>query len=156
MEYKSHYIFLLKYNIWANSNIANILKENKITKGKEVEYFSHIVNAEMIWLGRIKKISDFLCEPFIVRSLEECIALTKSNNKDWIGYINTLQEDEFNNLIEYKNLKGENCVSKIWEITSHMLNHSTYHRAQIALTLRNSGITPANTDLIGFTRIYNS
>lgn len=153
MEYKLHFNFLLKYDNWANNNVLIAIKENNLISGKPIELFSHINNAEIIWLGRIKKISSFVCDPFVLRSLEECIDLIKKNYFDWKDYIESLEDKNFNNLIEYKNLKGEDCISKIWEIISHTINHSTYHRAQIASSIRSMNITPPVTDLIGFARL---
>lgn len=153
MDYKSHFSFLLNYNLWANNNVANTLLENKLDTGKPIELFSHIINAEIIWLGRIKNISDFRCKPFEVRNINEFNKLFKSINEEWIEFVLSLQENDFNNLIKYRNLKGEDCISKIWEIATHMINHSTYHRAQIASAVRSMNIQPAVTDLIGYARL---
>ena len=35
----------------------------------------------------------------------------------------------------------------------HLVNHSSYHRAQIALLLRQKGYEPINTDFITYDRV---
>jgi uncharacterized damage-inducible protein DinB len=35
----------------------------------------------------------------------------------------------------------------------HLVNHSTYHRAQIAILLRQQGFEPVNTDFITYDRV---
>jgi uncharacterized damage-inducible protein DinB len=35
----------------------------------------------------------------------------------------------------------------------HLVNHSTYHRAQIATLLRQGGLEPVNTDFITYDRV---
>ena len=35
----------------------------------------------------------------------------------------------------------------------HLVNHSSYHRAQIAMLLRQKGMEPINTDFITYDRV---
>jgi uncharacterized damage-inducible protein DinB len=35
----------------------------------------------------------------------------------------------------------------------HLVNHSSYHRAQIAMLLRQKGFEPINTDFITYDRV---
>jgi|WetSurMetagenome_2_1015567.scaffolds.fasta_scaffold188122_3 uncharacterized damage-inducible protein DinB len=151
MDYKSHFNFLLKYEYWANNKIAETIQENNLVTGKPIELYSHIINAEIILLARIKKTKHL--DPFEVRSIEENNGLSKSINSEWDEFINSLQKNDFNNLVEYNNIKGEHIVAKIWEVFLHMINHSTYHRGQIASSLRNMDITPPTTDLMSYARL---
>ena len=50
------------------------------------------------------------------------------------------------------NSKGETFSNKIKDILFHIINHSTYHRAQIATDLKQNGIEPINTDYIFYKR----
>ena len=50
--------------------------------------------------------------------------------------------------VEYRNSKGESWSSSVEDILAHVLLHSAYHRGQIALQMRSSGIAPAYTDFI--------
>jgi uncharacterized damage-inducible protein DinB len=49
---------------------------------------------------------------------------------------------------EYTNSKGERFTSPVGDILMHVVNHSTYHRGQIAADMRASGMEPAYTDFI--------
>lgn len=149
--YKKYFLDLLKYDLWANKNLAGFLKENSITEGKELELFSHIFNAEIIWLKRVRGEKDFPGHMKIHTS-EECDVLMNNAINDWVDFINSTKEEQFFNIIEYKNIKGEQWKSTVWEILTHMINHSTYHRAQIALLLRQKGMKPPATDYIGYSR----
>ena len=40
-----------------------------------------------------------------------------------------------------------------WMIMIHLVNHSSYHRAQIAMLLRQNGFEPVNTDFITYDRV---
>jgi uncharacterized damage-inducible protein DinB len=151
MDYKSHFKFLLGYEYWANEILAGAIKENNLISGKPIALFSHIINAEVIILRRIQKAK--YSDPFEVRSLEENNKLSKSIYSEWNTFINSLQESEFNNISEYTNIKGEHIVAKTWEMFLHMINHSTYHRGQIASSIRNMDITPPATDFMSFAQL---
>ncbi|MFA5404047.1 MAG: DinB family protein [Ignavibacteria bacterium] len=151
MEYKLHFTFLLNYDYWANERIIESVKENNISTGKPIALLSHIINAEILTIARIKKTK--YIDPFEVRSIENNMELSKSINSEWLEFINSLRENEFNNLIEYDNIKGEHITAKIWEMFLHMINHSTYHRGQIATSLRIMNITPPASDLMNFSML---
>lgn len=55
-------------------------------------------------------------------------------------------------IIEYKNSTGKTFQNSRYDILIHVLNHGTYHRAQIATELRGHGIEPINTDYITYMR----
>jgi len=56
-----------------------------------------------------------------------------------------------NRILEYE---GEKLANNIKDIVVHVINHSTYHRAQIALLVRQSGGEPAKTDYIVYQREF--
>jgi uncharacterized damage-inducible protein DinB len=71
------------------------------------------------------------------------------------NYIKSLQLVEVLDMeawITYKNSSGAKLSDKTKDILFHIINHSTYHRAQIALLLREQGIDPINTDYIFYKR----
>ena len=57
-------------------------------------------------------------------------------------------EASLDDQVEYRNSKGELWRSRVEDILTHVLFHSTYHRGQIALLMRASGMEPAYTDFI--------
>jgi uncharacterized damage-inducible protein DinB len=152
MNYKTHFLNLLRYDIWANSKVVHFFKKNNISDGKPVELISHIMNAEIRWLERIKKSTE-IPEPFMLRSIEEIPGLIESVNSQWVEFINSMEENDFNNLVDYRNNKGELWQTSIGDIITHIINHSTYHRAQIASLMRQMDIKPPATDYILYTRM---
>lgn len=48
----------------------------------------------------------------------------------------------------------EQSSPKIKDIMFHIVNHSTYHRAQIATELKDHGIEPLKTDYILYKRAH--
>jgi uncharacterized damage-inducible protein DinB len=53
----------------------------------------------------------------------------------------------------YKNYVGEDYTNNVEMIMIHLVNHSSYHRAQIAMLLRQKGFEPINTDFITYDRV---
>lgn len=55
----------------------------------------------------------------------------------------TLAED-----VRYTTADGTSYATPLGEFFLHMVNHSTYHRGQLAAFLRNAGVKPPSTDLV--------
>jgi uncharacterized damage-inducible protein DinB len=67
--------------------------------------------------------------------------------------VTTLPDENFENGIDYTNIKGAPFSNKIMHIIAHVMNHSSYHRGQIITMLRGAGYTnPGSTDLIVYFR----
>lgn len=54
--------------------------------------------------------------------------------------------------ISYKNSRGERFENSVRDILFHVINHSTYHRGQIATDCKLHGMTPLATDYIFYKR----
>lgn len=50
--------------------------------------------------------------------------------------------------IDYRNVKGEAFRASLADLITHVVNHSTYHRGQVATLLRQLGGTLVATDFI--------
>jgi len=55
-------------------------------------------------------------------------------------------------VIKYRNTAGTPFEGPLWPMLQHVVNHSSYHRGQIATLLRQLGAKPMATDLIVFHR----
>ena len=47
---------------------------------------------------------------------------------------------------------GVSPSSQLWPLVQHVTNHGSYHRSQVAVFLRQLGVTPPATDLVAFDR----
>ena len=115
---------------------------------RAVLLMDHILNAHHIWISRINY---------------EALKMGgwDSNPRGQWNSLNQhyhLQTDkvmgfkDLGGIIQYKNLKGQAFSNSILDILYHIVNHSNYHRAQIATLFRNSDIEPARTDYILYKR----
>ena len=145
---KSFFIELFEYGHNINQQLAEIFILNRErTSEKSVKLFNHILNAHQIWNNRIEPKQP----PFEVwgdHPAEEWMLIDKSN------YENTLlilENYDLGSRVNYIR-KGQAFSSSIRDILFHIVNHSTYHRGQIATEFRLIGIEPLASDYIHFKR----
>ena len=60
--------------------------------------------------------------------------------------------EDFDKRIAYENSEGKQFINTFKDILFHVINHSTYHRGQIALEFRNNTIEPLASDYILYKR----
>jgi uncharacterized damage-inducible protein DinB len=150
---KDYFIHQFKYNNWATNEAAKSLKGLEKKDERLEELLSHIISAQQIWLNRIleRKIN---VGPWEKHSVQECIPKSTTITAEWINLLESLIEKEFERRIDYVNTKGEKFNNSIKDIVSHVLNHSTYHRAQIAQKVKALGGKPSVTDYIFYQRQF--
>jgi uncharacterized damage-inducible protein DinB len=84
------------------------------------------------------------------------VALADEMSSAWRSYLmqfttqlgTQLPSGSLNDQVEYRNSKGQAWSSRVEDVLTHVLFHSAYHRGQIALQMRASGMEPAYTDFI--------
>ncbi len=150
---KDHFLHLFKYNDWATRQTAESIVGLKKKNEKSQELLSHIISAQKIWLNRILK-RDIIINPWQKITSDEWIEQNLTVTSEWINLIESLQEKDFDARVEYKNTAGEKYTNTVKDIITHVINHSTYHRAQIAQLVRQSGGEPAKTDYIVYQRMF--
>ena len=148
-----HFIHLFEYNDWATKLAANSVIVSDKKEERSTELLSHIVSAQTIWLNRILG-NNITIDPWQKLLPEECITLSTQITSEWISLLKKFKDIDLAKRTEYKNIKGEKFSNTIKDIITHVINHSTYHRAQIAQLVRQSGGEPAKTDYIVYQRRF--
>jgi len=151
---------LFDYNRWANTRTlepAAALTAEEF--GRQLggsfpsvrETLAHIYAAEWIWLERWKGRS-----PRALPAAQEVPTLETLKEK-WgpveegqRGFVEGLTEARMEEPISYVNTKGEAWAYPLGEMLVHVVNHSTYHRGQVATMLRQLGKAPLPTDYLVF------
>jgi uncharacterized damage-inducible protein DinB len=111
----------------------------------------HIVAAQYLWLHRIKGLPPAEVKLWGDYSLEQLKIMADEVGKLWLDFVE--QTDDFNRELTYTNYTGDPYVNNVESIMIHLVNHSSYHRAQIAMLLRQNGYEPINTDFITYDRV---
>lgn len=71
--------------------------------------------------------------------------------KRWLKFVN--DNESFDRELVYNNYVGDPYKNNVEQIMIHLVNHSTHHRGQVALLLRQNGFEPINTDFITYDRV---
>ena len=146
-----HIIHLFKYNSWATERAAESIRStNKITPDA-IKLLSHIISAQYVWLNRItdEKTDITVWHNF---TIAECFALSIEVTSKWINLLEGKNNEFLEKRLKYKNSKGEEFDNSLRDIVTDIINHSTYHRAQIAQLVKRAGGIPAVTDYIVYQR----
>lgn len=150
---KNHFIHLFKYNDWATRAVANSLKGLEKKDERLGELLSHLVVAQKLWLNRTLK-REIHINPWEKLSVQDCTSQSTAVTAEWINLLESFGDKDLDKRIEYMNTKGEKYVSTVRDIVTQIINHSTYHRAQIAQRVKIHGIKPAVTDYIVYQRQF--
>lgn len=145
---KEEFKELFEYNYHFNEKLIKIISENtQIVSAKIFKLLNHLINAQQIWNARIKNEKEFE-----VWQINNWNIIENINKENYSKTLNIINEIDIDNIIEYTNSKEIKFSNKIKDILFHIINHSTYHRAQIATELKICGFEPINTDYIFYKR----
>lgn len=144
-----NYVGLFKYNHHFNVKLSGLFYEKLyLTSERSVKLFSHILNAHHIWISRIEGQKP----RFDVWSIHPVTEFASINQDNYDITLQLLDRVDLSEVIRYTTSTGKAFANTIGDILFHIVNHSTYHRGQIASDFRETGIEPLNTDYIMFKR----
>ena len=138
-----HFRRLFSYDDWANREVLTFLQTN--STARSMELIAHIFGAQRIWFERLTGIAQNT--PVWPKfDLQQCQQQTVELPKLWNEYLD--QRTMLDDLISYRNTRGESFSNRVEDILMHVVMHGAYHRGQIATDMRSAGFTPAYTDFI--------
>ena len=146
---KSFFKELFDYNNYANTKLESVYNEHpdKLSE-KAIKLYSHILNAHHIWNKRINaQVASF--------GVWDVHLLVDLPNINAVNYQQTLQiiaDFDLNIVLNYKTSNGIEFNSSVCDILFHVINHSNYHRPQIATDFKSIGLEPIPTDYIFYKR----
>ncbi len=147
------YLFrFFNYNFWANEKIIDVLAGPETPPQKALSLISHLLSVQDMWLERILQKEEYLFNVWDNYSIQECKILNSKGHTAWTEFLSTKNEAELEENIQYLNSNGEKFEQPLYEIIMHVLSHSEYHRGQINLILKESGLEPPSIDFIGFSQ----
>jgi len=144
---------LFQYNAWAQERVLAALEkmESGIRDEKAIKTAGHILLASRLWLNRLAGKANIDMAQNL--SLVQCRALFEELKPEWKAYLENLSESKLSEKASYKVTEGKVFENVISDALTHLVNHSTYHRGQIATFIKRSGGEVPNTDFIAFARV---
>ena len=148
---KKYFLKLYQYNGWANKRVLGTLQRQHVKDEKILSLMGHVVAAQFLWLHRIKGLPPPELKLWGEYSLEQLVALADKAGREWLEFVEST--DNFDRQLTYTNYVKEPYTNNVEMIMIHLVNHSSYHRAQVAMLLRQKGFEPINTDFITYDRV---
>ncbi|SKA45565.1 Uncharacterized damage-inducible protein DinB (forms a four-helix bundle) [Chitinophaga eiseniae] len=146
---KTFFQSLFEYNHNVNRQLWEVMNAHADkTSEKAIRLYNHILNGHQIWNNRIEQ-RDAVPDVWYIHSLPVCRDLDLANYQHTLDIIRQFDLDD---VIRHPKIKGKPFSKKISEVLFHVVNHSTYHRGQIATEFRQSGLEPVMTDFIFYER----
>lgn len=169
------YRALARYNRWMNRKVyrlawtlddATLKRDMGAFFGSVHGTLNHLLLADRTWMLRFTHDK----ERFVSRTVaQEPIQLTslsqelyaefetlhrerERTDEDILEWAYALDEAALDRVIEYTNSSGSVQRHALWWALGHMFNHQTHHRGQATTLLKQLGIDPGETDLIGMLR----
>ncbi|ASB59860.1 damage-inducible protein DinB [Bacillus sp. A053] len=152
---------LYQYNIWANQQIFNRLKElPKEVYHQDIQsvfpsishVLSHVYLCDLGWIEVFsgKTMSDALTlaeqlkEQTAAKEMEEMEDLFLKLSERYTLFLQ--QKEQLNQPLQIQNPSGGIMKTTVSELIPHVVNHGTYHRGNITAMLRQAGYASAPTD----------
>ncbi len=154
---------LYEYDRWANARAlrqASTLTSEQFTRDLGGSFSSvrdtllHILGGEWIWLqywrqpspsldaiAELRAQRDAIFSPGIFPSVDALRPRWMEVEKEMSGFVHGLSAESLERLLPVRSTR-----LKLVHIMQHLANHSTYHRGQLALMMRQLGAAPLPTD----------
>jgi uncharacterized damage-inducible protein DinB len=140
---------LFGYSHHYNQQLVTVFADQPtLTSEKSIKLFNHVLNAHQVWNSRIIQDRD----PFGVWDIHPGQELKEIDTVNYFNSIKILDQADLDSSIKYTNTKGDAYTNSVKDILFHIINHSTYHRGQIATEFKQNGIEPLVTDYIFYKR----
>lgn len=150
---KDHFLKLFHYDRWANQTLFQTVLNFGSADPEIMKLACHIVNAQIIWYGRVSGKKEYKCNVWEMYSADELLLFPEKSFRLWTTLISETPDPDLGKMIRYTNSGGKAFTTAASDIIIHVANHGTYHRAQIAKLLRQKNTDPPNTDYIHYSRL---
>jgi len=154
---------LFEYDRWANARVIQVtaaLSAEQFARDLGGSFRSvrdtlvHIFGGEWIWLhywreaspsfaflAELRSRRDALFNPAAIPSFAAVQAKWAEVEKEQLEFVNGVTDESLGKLLPFRTTEVP-----LAHLMQHMANHSTYHRGQVALMMRQLGAEPVATD----------
>ena len=149
---------LYRYNAWAHRRLLDVLlaqPAEALTRDLGGSFrclrdvVAHVAAADWFWLHRWKGVSPpALPEWFHTDDAAALVARLEEIQAERDAFLRGLTEDDLAGTVSFRYLSGKEGSHRLGDLLFHVVNHSTYHRGQIASMLRQVGAAPPGTDFV--------
>ncbi len=148
---------LYAYDRWANARLlaaASTLPRGLLERDLGLGHQSiwgtlrHILWGHWLWLGRWQQRDPTGLSPLACADLAALQARWTEVEREQREFVQRVAPSDLERLISYENPPGTRWTYPLGQMLQHLVNHSTYHRGQVAGMLRQLGAAPPATDYL--------
>ena len=145
------------YNEWANDRLLDVasgLSADELGAGRGASFdsilssFAHIVAGQIVWLERW--VGGENATPLLeLQQMPDLGTVRDSflaSRADLRGFIVGLSDDRLEAPLDFRDSRGGQYSRPLWQLMTHVANHGTYHRGEIAMMLTGAGHSPGDLD----------
>lgn len=142
MQLKQYLEPLYDYNFWADHRyfaVAEALTDEQLHRmqghswGSIQAMFIHMLSSEWVWFQRWHGTSP---KGHLDQADFPTLAVVKerwtSQEAELRAYINSQTEESLQSVITYTNFRSETFRVPLWQMLTHLANHETHHRGELA------------------------
>ena len=150
METVAHLRHLFEYNDWANRRLLVAVKSSGSDRCREI--LAHLLITEKEYYERLygKDSTGFDFWPDL--TVEECGTLARETAEAYEKLLRRFDEDGLDIRAKYRSSEGFPYENTFREMLTHVLTHSSIHRGNVMLKLREEGFAPPKIDYIIYLR----
>jgi uncharacterized damage-inducible protein DinB len=153
---------LFSYDEWATDRMletVSALTQEQFDRDMKTSHTGvhgtliHMCGADWVWLERWKGTSPgALLTPDELPTLDSIKQRWKAYRKEITDLLRSFDDTRVEMPVAYKDMRGNPNSQPFSQQMLHKINHASYHRGQVVAMVRQLGIKPQNTDLIGYYR----
>ncbi|MEH6679721.1 MAG: DinB family protein [Sediminicola sp.] len=140
---------LFDYNFYCNRKLIEACNLMEKVPDRSVTLFSHILDAHHIWNARMSNRTPEYAV-WQLQDLRDWANIHYENQRNSFDIITNA--DDLGKRVEYENSQGRRYTNNLQDMLFHIINHSTHHRAQIAVDFRQNGLEPIPMDFTLYKR----
>ena len=150
MQTADHFRHLFEYDDWANRRTLDALRNQTSERSRQI--LAHILITKQEYFERLrgKDSTGFNFWPDL--SVDECSRLTDITTDNYKRLLHDADESLLDRTAAYKTSEGVPFENTYRELLTHVLFHSSIHRGNIVLKMREEGLEPPKIDYILYLR----
>lgn len=158
MSQIDRFTLLQRYEAWANAlafdSIESVPASSRgsTQHSRALQVMAHSQIARSVWLARLQGRTEKVADWFPVWTIAEIRAKASDLDRSWGAFLGALSDADLARPVRYASSEGVAYESSTGDIITHVYNHSTYHRGQVARLVTEAGGKRASTDFISMTR----
>ena len=145
-----HFLHLFEYDDWANRRTLDALRDQPSERSRQI--LAHILITQQEYIDRFNGKDSTGFNFWSDLSLDECEQLIEKTTDNYKRLLSDADESLLEHVVPYKTSKGVPQENTYRELLTHVLFHSSIHRGNIVLKMREEGFEPPKVDYILYLR----